>query len=439
MSTVPRRSGRPLWLSRRDASARALAAEWVFDVCDAGYAMSAVLDEGPPGYVAQRDAALARAILRTTVRRRGDIDHVLSGLLAKPLPRRAAMARAVLRTGVAQLLFMRQPDHAAVGESVALMRRGGSTGGFAKLGNAVLRRVARDRAEILEKLPVAANTPGWLFRRWADAYGEDAAAEIAAIHREEPPLDLSLMPGTEPPEGAVPLPGGGARLKSAAVEGIEGYGEGHWWVQDFAAQLPATLLSAAPGMTVADLCAAPGGKTMQLAAAGAQVTAVEVDGTRAKRLMENLERTGLKENVALVEADARTVSGTFDAVLLDAPCSATGTLRRQGDVAWSKSEDDIKALATLQQELISHATGLLRPGGVLVFATCSLEPEEGDGHLSFIGEELPQLELDPVGEGIAAAFADEKGVIRTLPHQTICDEPPIKGLDGFFAARFRRV
>ncbi|MEM8662905.1 MAG: transcription antitermination factor NusB [Pseudomonadota bacterium] len=415
-----------------------MATQQVEAVCESAVPLFVALDDIPAN-LSGRDRSLARAIIRATVRRRGDIDFVLARLLAKPLPKRAARVRAVLRMAAAQLLFMRQADHAAVSEAVELLKADASTGGFVGLANAVLRRLVRERETLLAALPVEANTPPWLYARWVAHYGAKSAAAMADAHREEPPLDLSLAPGTPMPEGAVALPGGGARLPATLVEGIDGYDAGQWWVQDFAAQLPAALLEPRAGMSVADLCAAPGGKTMQLAAAGATVTAVEQDGLRAMRLRDNLERTGLAERVAVVEADARQVEGVFDAVLLDAPCSSTGTMRRQPDVAWSKSKRDIDALAKVQRTLIEHAATLVRPGGRLVFATCSLEPEEGEAHLTHVREAVPALQIEPIVSGPATAFVNADGAMRTLPFMALEPEGGLRGLDGFFAARFRRI
>jgi 16S rRNA (cytosine967-C5)-methyltransferase len=257
------------------------------------------------------------------------------------------------------------------------------------------------------------------------------------MHRQEPGLDIAFAGPARLPEGATPLPTGGARLPLRAVTEIEGYAEGAFWVQDMAAQLPALLLGDVAGLSVLDMCAAPGGKTMQLAARGARVTAVEIDEGRAARLAENLARTRLADRVDVVVADAREVEGTFDAVLLDAPCTATGTLRRQPDAAWAKSARDLKPLANLQRDLLRRAASLTAPGGRVVFATCSLEPEEGEEHLDFVARALPSLELEPAIGSPAADFARPPGVVRTLPHMAI-PGTALTGLDGFFAARLRR-
>ncbi len=401
-----------------------------------GQPMPAVLDrfdaDDGPG-LPVRDRALVRAMVRTTVRRWGDLSWMLDQLLARPLPKKAAAARLHLMLAAAQIVFMRQAHHAAVDCAVTILKSDGATGGFAGLANAVLRRLGRERDALIAALPVEANTPDWLWRRWVAHYGADAAAKMAAVHREEPPLDIMLAPGAAGPEGAVPLPTGGARLASANVPDLEGYSAGGWWVQDFAAQLPVTMLGPLQGKTAIDLCAAPGGKTMQLAAAGADVVALELEGARLARLGENLARTQLSERVHMVEGDALAAEGQYDAVLLDAPCSATGTLRRQPDVALARRPDDFARNGALQRRIIERAAGLLKPGGRLVYATCSLEPEEGEAHLAFIAEHLAQLTLLPV-EGVAAPFAAPGGGMRTLPFALAGDQA---GMDGFFAAAFQ--
>ena len=327
-----------------------------------GQPMPAVLDrfDADDGAgLTSRDRSLARAMVRTTVRRRGDHNRMHGQLLARPLPKKAAQARLHLTLAAAQIVFMRQAHHAAVDCTVTILKSDGATGGFAGLANAVLRRLGRERDALLATLPVETNTPQWLWRRWVTHYGAEATAHMAAVHREEPPLDIMLAPGGTPPDGAAALPTGGARLASANVPELEGYSEGGWWVQDFAAQLPVTMLGALEGKTAIDLCAAPGGKTMQLAAAGADVVALELDGARLARLGENLARTQLSERVRMVEGDALEAQGQYDAVLLDAPCSATGTLRRQPDVALARRPDDFARNGALQRRLIERAAALV--------------------------------------------------------------------------------
>ncbi|UOM35532.1 RsmB/NOP family class I SAM-dependent RNA methyltransferase [Acuticoccus sp. I52.16.1] len=418
---------------------RAIATTIVDAVCEAHAPLAVALEAAAPaaGRLEPRDAALARAIARVTVRRRGDIDWCLGQLMNKKLPRKATEVRSVLRMSAAQLLFMRQADHAAVNTAVALLKATSGGAGFAGLTNAVLRRLIRERDTLLERLPLEANTPAWLWQRWTRAWGEDTAGAIAAIHREEPTLDLAFAgPDVPRPAGAVALPTGGARLPVSDVTAIDGYGEGGWWVQDAAAQLPALALGNVAGKRVLDMCAAPGGKTMQLAAAGAMVTALEIDMARAERLRENLARTRLGERVEVVVADAMDAEGEFDAVLLDAPCSATGTMRRQPDVAFAKTEKDIASLAALQGDLLRRAATCVVPGGTLVYATCSIEPEEGERQAAWAVKAIPELALRPLTEGPAAAFVTPQGIMRTLPSMSIGEE---RGMDGFFAARFERA
>ncbi|XWN31821.1 MAG: transcription antitermination factor NusB [Devosia sp.] len=414
----------------RHAAAQAIAA-----VIDDGDTLQTALDTLGAG-LDGRDTSFARAIVRTTVRRRGDIDWCLSQLMNKALPKKAVFVRAVLRMSAAQLLFMRQADHSAVNAGVAILKRDGSTGGFAGLANAVLRRLIRERDDLLARVPVEANTPAWLWARWTAHYGDDAAKAIADAHRQEPPLDLSLAPGAAPPGEGIALPTGGLRLTPQDVSALKGYTDGAFWVQDWAAQLPARLLGDVAGKHVLDLCAAPGGKTMQLASAGAIVTAVEANGERAERLAENLHRTRLADRVTILVVDAAEATGTFDAVLLDAPCSSTGTLRRHPDVAWSKSATDIESLKKVQERLLGAAVDRVAPGGTLVYATCSLEPEEGEAQAGRAAQN-PALSLDPITKDEVGGFATAEGHMRTLPFMG--NGEGLTGLDGFFAARFRKA
>lgn len=426
---------RPAGASRRSeapgVASRREAADLIEAVYEGREPLTAVTERLEPG------AGFVRALVRTAVRRRGDIAWCLSRLMTRPLPRKASGVRAVLSMASGQILFMRQADHAAVATAVDVLKGQPETAGFAALANAVLRRLIKERATLLDELPAAANTPRWLWQRWENAYGPDTAAAFAATHREEPPLDLALADPSAPPAipDALTLPTGGLRVPTDTVSHMTGFVEGAFWVQDMAAQLPVTALGNVQGRRIADLCAAPGGKTMQLAAAGAQVVAVEASAKRAERLVENLARTGLSPRVEVRIADARSVAGTFDAVLLDAPCSSTGTLRRHPDVAWAKRPGDIDSLVTLQRELLAHAATLLGPGGRLVYATCSLEPEEGEHQADWATNALG-LNATPV-QGAAATFADGNGRLRTLPHQVVA--PGIVGLDGFFAATFVRA
>ncbi|MDX1575863.1 MAG: transcription antitermination factor NusB, partial [Kiloniellales bacterium] len=339
-----------------------------------------------------RDRAFARLLAATCLRRLGQLDAALAGLLARPLKPKLAPLRQVLRLGLCQILFLETPPHAAVDTSVRLAAKAGFAG-HKGLVNAVLRRAGRELPPLVaeqEAFGEAArlNTPDWLWDALSQAYGEETAQAIAVAHLKEPPLDLTLKDPASAADWAKRLdarilPTGGLRLPPGAgdVARLAGYREGAWWVQDLAASLPARLVKTEAGQTVIDLCAAPGGKTAQLAAAGLRVIAVERDAGRLRRLASNLERLDLA--AALVEADAGTwrPPEPVAAALLDAPCSATGTLRRHPDIARLKGpseiQSEIPALTALQDRLLAAAVEMVRPGGLIVYATCSLQPEEG--------------------------------------------------------------
>lgn len=398
------------------------------------------LDDAGEALPDARDRALARAIAATTLRRLGAIEAALRPLLAKPLPRKSGAAREILLAAAAQILFLRVPAHAAIDTAVALAREDRDARHFAGLVNAVLRRLAE--ASPADHDP-SLDTPPWLAARWRAAYGDATFRAIAAAHGEDPPLDLSVR---HDPErwaerlGGIVLPTGSVRVpdRPGAIESWPGYEEGDWWVQDAAAALPARLFGDVRGRRVLDLCAAPGGKTAQLAAAGADVTAVDRSEARLDRLRANLARLRLEATVVSADAEAYEAP-PFDAVLLDAPCSATGTIRRHPDVPHLKQPADIVALAALQRRLIDHAAGLVTPGGVLVYATCSLEPEEAEHQAAAFLARDPRFARQPIRPeevGGQAHLLAPDGDLRTLPCHPI---GPAHGLDGFFAARFHRV
>jgi len=387
-----------------------------------------------------RDRAFARAIASASLRRLGGIDAVLGRFLSKPLPETATLGRALLRTGAAQALVMGTPAHAVVSETVSLARADKKAAGFAGLINAVLRKTSGEGRAIFEALAPGSDLPGWLFGRWRAVYGADAEA-IATALQGEPPLDLTAKTDAEAIAAAL---GGTAMLARSvrlpagahAVESLAGFNEGGWWVQDAAAALPARLLGDVRGMRVLDLCAAPGGKTMQLAAAGADVTALDIAAPRLGRLEENLKRTGLEAKLVCADALAWTAPAPFDAVLLDAPCTATGTLRRHPDVAWLRRPGDVRTLAALQEMLIAKAATFVRPGGRLVYAVCSLEPEEGPEIVAAAMRRggWERAPIDAAELGGHTEFVTAEGDLRTLPsHLAECG-----GLDGFYAARLTR-
>ncbi|MFG1464909.1 16S rRNA (cytosine(967)-C(5))-methyltransferase RsmB [Xanthobacter sp. DSM 24535] len=420
--------------------ARLVAADALDRVLRGGTALEDALENA--GGLEPRDRALAFRIVATALRRLGTLRAILTPMLDRGFPKSAPKVETVLLVGAAQILFMDVPDHAAVGLSVEIARGDGTTSGFAGLINAVLRRLTREGAERLAAIdPIAADTPDWLRQRWAKAYGAERAAAICAMHAHEPALDLTVKSDPEGwalKLGGEVLPTGTVRILHAGpVRALPGYEDGDWWVQDAAAALPARLLGDVAGLNVLDLCAAPGGKTAQLAAAGARVTALDRSGQRLERLSENLAR--LKLSAEIVEADAAEFSGgPYDAILLDAPCTATGTLRRHPDIAWNKRPGDIAGLAELQGRLLAHALDLLKFGGVLVYSTCSLEPEEGEAQIARLLAARPDAERAPLREEDApglAPFITPQGDLRTLPCDWVRGEPERSGLDGFFAAR----
>jgi 16S rRNA (cytosine967-C5)-methyltransferase len=286
------------------------------------------------------------------------------------------------------------------------------------------------------------NTPDWLWSRWLEVYGQGDAHRMAAQHLAEPPLDLTVKSDTHgwaARLGGVTLPMGSVRLAAKGrVEELEGFAEGEWWVQDAAAALPARLMGDVGGKLVADLCAAPGGKTAQLAQAGAKVWAVDVSAPRLERLKANLARLKLEAEIVAADAAAWSPPEPLDAVLLDAPCTATGTIRRNPDVAHLKKPSDVAELAALQQRLIIQALTLLKPGGQLLYCTCSLEPAEGADQIARLLAERRDVAFAPFSpEDVAGRgeWLDQHGALRTLPHYLQLSDPELSGMDGFYAAR----
>jgi 16S rRNA (cytosine967-C5)-methyltransferase len=420
-------------------NARIAAADLLVAVVDEGKSLDDALANTPNFSALEgRDRAFARAMATAVLRRLGGIDAILANFLQKPLPEDAVLGRATLRLGAAQLLVLGTPAHAAVGETVEAANMRAKTRGFAKLMNAVLRRVAEHGPAMLEAQAPGADLPAWLFTRWRAAYGADAAAMAAAL-REEPPLDVSVKDDAaswaEKLGGAVTSTGGVRLAEASAVDALPGFEDGAWWVQDAAAALPAKLLGEVRGLNVLDLCAAPGGKTLQLAAAGANVTAVDRDAKRLERLEQNLARTRLSAKVVCADALKLNIREPFDAVLLDAPCTSTGTLRRHPDIAWLRRPDDVRALSALQSALMAKAASFVKPGGALVYAVCSLEPEEGPGVVAqALQSGLWRRAAISVAE-LPGIFLTPEGDMRTLPSHW----PEIGGLDGFYAARLIRA
>jgi 16S rRNA (cytosine967-C5)-methyltransferase len=433
-------------------SARRIAA----DILDGVLRRRIALDEqlsgksAHPGLatLADRDRALMRRLVATVLRRLGTLRFMLSGFLEKGFPADAPRTETILLLGAAQILWLDVPDHAAVDLSVRLAQADRRAGRYAGLVNAVLRRVAQSRDSVAATDAVR-DTPDWLLKRWTAHYGEEVARAIAEANGHEPALDLTVKQNAENSSaqswaerlrGRV-LPTGTVRtIAHGAITLLPGFSEGAWWVQDAAASLPARLLGDVQGRDVLDLCAAPGGKTAQLAQAGANVTALDRSAVRLNRLRENLTRLDLKAET--VAADAlEWQGGPFDAILLDAPCSSTGTIRRHPDVPWLKGEMDLTVLTSLQQRLLDRAVHLLKPGGTLVYCVCSLEPEEGEQQIAGLLSRNGDIARRPITADEVFGHAElvsPEGDLRTLPLHLPDADPHWGGLDGFYAARLIR-
>ena len=415
------------------------------DVLDAVLGDKRLLDEALADHAGlarleARDRAFARLLVSTTLRRLGQIDALIAHCLDKPLSAKAARIRQILRLGTCQLAFLGTPPHAAVDGAVSLVGRNRAYKG---LVNAVLRRLAREGAGLAAKHDAPRlDTPGWLWESWRRAYGEATARAIAEAHLAEPPLDITVKRDAEGWArrlDARVLPTGTLRRAlGGAVADLDGYAEGGWWVQDAAASLPARLLGDVAGETVIELCAAPGGKTAQLAAAGAHVVAVDRSAGRLDRLRQNLARLGLAAETIAADATRWRPRAPARFVLLDAPCSATGAIRRRPDIPHLKTAADVARLAALQDRLLDAAYPMLAPGGTLVWSVCSLEPEEGPERIAALLERAPGLERVAITAGEIGGLSElvtAAGDLRTLP----CHLADRGGLDGFFVARLRRT
>ncbi len=433
-------------------AARKTAAKLLAAIVDAGTPLDGLTDHdhGHPQFRAlePRDRALVRAILTTALRFRGTVQALIDARLERPLPANAHALSHILHVAAAQILFLDVPDSAAVDLAVTQAKEDKRTQRFSALVNGVLREIARRKERALPAaLAKTVDAPDWFARSLRAAYGEAQAAAILAAHRLESPIDFTVKSdpgGWAVRLGGVVLPTGGVRLErlDGPVTALPGFAEGEWWVQDAAASIPAQLFGDIAGLRVADLCAAPGGKTAQLAHAGARVTALELSPNRAKRLRANLERLKLEAGIVQGDLFAYVPETPFDAVLLDAPCSSTGTVRRHPDVPWTKGPQDVEKLAALQARMLAHAVTLVKPGGTVVFSNCSLEPAEGEALLNAFLAANPQVALDPVRPGefpFCDPFLTGTGTVRTTPAGLDMGTPALSGLDGFFAARLKRL
>jgi len=383
------------------------------------------------------DRAFAQLLVKTTMRRLGQIDALLAQFLDRPLGERASRIMHILRMGVTQLIWLETPPHAAVHATVEMTKQV-KMEKYSGLVNAILKRIAKEGPAIIAAQDEAKlNTPAWLWERWVKAYGEETAREIGKMHLQEPPLDITVKsdPAFWAKElGGVVMPAGSVRLQSSRnLTSLPGFAEGKWWVQDMAATIPALLLGNVHDKRVIDLCAAPGGKTAQLASAGAKVSAVDVSKDRIAMLKTNVHRLQLQAEYITTDASKWLPNFAPDAILLDAPCSATGTLRRHPDVAWLRKPEDIERLKLTQAKLLRHALDMLQVGGEMVYATCSILPEEGEDQITQLLAERTDVTLKPVNPASLGGLTQcitKRGEVRTLP----CHLADKDGMDGFYAA-----
>ncbi len=398
------------------------------------FLLQAVLAKGKPldagldalPRVDPRDKAAAHRLAACVLRHTGTLDAALEPYLRREPP---PELRNILRIGAAGFLFLETPPHAAVGTAVQLARSK-KLAPFAGVVNAVLRKVVAAGPAALEELDMPRlDTPAWAWASW----GGQARA-IATAHAHEAPLDISTLPGFAPESGEA-LPTGSYRFPAGTpVAEVPGFNEGKVWVQDAAAALPARLLAPQPGERVLDLCAAPGGKTCQLAAMGAAVTAVERDPSRMATLRGNLERLRLKAELVSADATSWRPAEKFSAILLDAPCSATGTIRRHPELLHLRKARDIDTMTAQQDALLDAAASMLAPGGRLIYAVCSLQPQEGAARVDAACTRLG-LKRDPLTLPALPEAVTEQGDLRT--HPGFWAERG--GMDGFFIARLVRA
>jgi 16S rRNA (cytosine967-C5)-methyltransferase len=414
-------------------AARRVAADIVEGVLLDGRTLAELTTrDGPLMRLAPVDRARARSLADAVLRHLPRLDAALAPHLRHPPP---ARARTALRLAAAEILVERVPEHAAVDAAVTLARGHPKAPHLAGLVNAVARKLAADGPRLWAELPPA-RLPDWLAGPVTAAWGAEAAALIAAAHAERPPLDLTPRDPATGPEladrlGGELLPTGSLRLSGRPqVSALPGFAEGAWWVQDAAAALPARMLGPVAGLRVLDLCAAPGGKTLQLAAAGGAVTALDLSEARLGRLRENLARTGLAATIVAADARHWEASAPFDAILLDAPCSATGTIRRHPDLPHLPQRGDTAPLLALQAALLDRAWRWLAPGGRLVYATCSLLPDEGEAQVAAFLARTPDARQVRPALDLPEGWLDARGTLRTRPDFW----PDRGGIDGFHAA-----
>lgn len=398
----------------------------------------------PADIADSRDRATANKLITTALRRHGQLNFIIHALLDKGMPGKSGTFEAVLRLSLAQLVFLPELGaHSALFLAVEALKRDKKAQHLTGLMNAVLRRAQANSAKF-SQLSNDLLIPEEFGDAWLQTYGEAAIAAFSEALLAGAPLDLTLKqsdPELVEALGATPLLADSVRIanRDRTVEALPGYSDGQWWVQDVAAAIPARLLELPAGARVLDLCAAPGGKTAQLVKAGYAVTALDSDAQRVERLQANLDRLGYGAEIVVADAATFKPETGFDGIVLDAPCSATGTFRRHPEVIWHREARDVQSRVKLQQTLLRNAVACLKPGGTLIYCVCSLQPEEGEGNAAWALEHLPGLELLPIRPdqlpGLEPAVSSQ-GWIRT--HPGLSPNGQDGSMDGFFVARFRR-
>ena len=434
-------------------AARQAAAALLGAVVDHRLALDGLLesDTAPAAWRAldnARDRALALAIVKSALRFRGTITGLIFAMLEHPLPDNARQVRHILHAAVAQIVLLRVPESAAVNLAVEAANRDPQAKRYANLVNALLRRLIREGDAAFEGAKAkSVEAPDWLFQMLSEDYGEHPAREILAANRSEAPLDFTVKANAEEwatKLGGIAINGNTVRVAhgQTPVQELEGFADGAWWVQDAAAALPVKLLGDVKGKHILDMCAAPGGKTAQLAHASADVTALDISKNRMKRVTENMERLQLTANIVVGDARKHETENLYDGVLIDAPCTSTGTLRRHPDVAWTKSPDDVAQLARIQFELLDAAMRVTKPGGLIVYANCSLLKIEGEFLVKRWLKGRTDVAVERVSverDGALSAFGDYDGFMRTTALSFVHENDALAGMDGFFAARLRKA
>lgn len=451
-----RSTGRPSVSEKPGLKARQAATKILAAVVDRKIPLDGMLDadHGNPVYreLSDADRALVRAILNSALRHLPRIEAAIGSLLKAPLPDGARSLQHVLNTAAAQIFYLDVPDHSAVDLAVEQANLDPRARRFASVVNAVLRRLAREKEELLASVSSIPVIPAWFFARLVDVYGASAAEAIAAAQEVPAGIDLTLKSGALDPLdpagwaerlGGRLLPTGSVRLPDfdGAIPSLPGFADGTWWVQDAAASIPAQLFGDVAGQRILDACAAPGGKTAQLVSAGAKVTALDQSASRLRRLRENLGRLALEAETVHSDIEGFAPEEPFDGILLDAPCSSTGTIRRHPDVLWTKGPADIAKLAQVQRNLLQRCLPLVKVGGLIVFSNCSLDPLEGEAVVAEVLRDNPLFERVPIEAsrwpGLEDAITSD-GAFRTTPAMTLTQDGLGGGMDGFFAAVLRR-